>query len=455
MKSAGEILTAFWQRFILAEKRIEAKVEEAEEVVVHVVEDVTEEVEGVVAGSGHKIVKLTRDFLHLEASGGILLMIAAVAAMIVANSPLYDQYHYVLEKMLFRIGFSDKNHSFDIELNNSILHWINDGMMAVFFFLVGLEIKREFLGGELASRDRIILPSLAAIGGMAVPAAIFWFLNSDIPENLSGWAIPAATDIAFALGVLSLLGNRVPPSLKILLLAIAIIDDIGAILIIAFFYAGEIWVPPLFFAATALVVLFLLNRNNVTAKTPYFLTTVVLWVAVLQSGIHATLAGVVAAMFIPLRDNKNPAVSPLKKLEHAIHPWVAFGILPLFAFANAGVPLLGLGIEDLFNPVSLGIAGGLFFGKQIGVFMMLWLAITLRISPRPEGVSWVQLYAVSVLCGIGFTMSLFIGTLAYSDAEMQAAVRIGVIGGSLVSALVGYLLLLYGNKNITHEERTA
>lgn len=455
MANLTSIIRGFWKKFIAAEQKVEEKIHDAEGVIghaVHVVEDAVHEVEVAVVATERRLVRLTRDFLHLEASGGILLMFAAVAAIVVANSPLYGHYHYILEQMQFRIGFSDKAMTFDAELRNSILHWINDGMMAVFFFLVGLEIKREFLGGELSSRDRVILPALAAVGGMAAPALIFWLINKDHPANLDGWAIPAATDIAFALGVVALLGRRVPASLKVLIMAIAVIDDIGAIIVIALFYAGEIWLPALWFAGAALVTLFTLNRNNVTAKTPYFLASVLLWIAVLESGVHATLAGVVAAMFIPMQDRDHPQFSPLKDLEHALHPWVAFGILPLFGFANAGLPLMGLSMGDLVNPLSLGIALGLVAGKQLGVFSMLWLAIATGLSPKPLGATWPQLYAVSVLCGVGFTMSLFIGTLAFADADMQNAVRLGVLGGSLVAAGGGYLLLLYNTKPVPEEQ---
>jgi len=442
-----------WRFLVKTEKKVEQKIHDAGvDAAVHVVEDVAHEVGDAVVTAERRLFKLTRDFLHLEASGGILLMMAAFVALAVANSPLYPSYHYFLEDMQFRIGFSDLDQSFDAELGKSILHWINDGMMAVFFFLVGLEVKREFIDGELSSPDRLVLPILAAVGGMAAPAGLFWLVNAGSPETLGGWAIPAATDIAFALGIIALLGRRVPASVKILLLAIAVIDDIGAIVIIALFYTGDLWLPPLFVAVAALLILFVLNRKNVKAKTPYFLASALLWVAVLESGIHATLAGVVAAMFIPMRDNDDPGFSPLKNLEHALHPWVAFGILPLFAFANAGVSLGGLDRADMLNPLSLGIAAGLFFGKQIGVFFMIWIAVVSGISPRPHGATWFQLYAMAVLCGVGFTMSLFIGGLAFDGMAMQSAVRIGVIGGSLLSAVAGYLLLLLSTRTGTEEE---
>ena len=437
-----EKITVFWRCCISAEQRAEKKIHDMEDAVVHAAHGV----EDAVVAAERRMLKLTKDFLRMEASGGIFLIIAAMVAMAIANSPLYGHYNYFLEGVQFRVGFSDYGRTFDAQLEKSLLHWINDGMMAIFFFLVGLEIKREFVAGELSSRDRVLLPALAAIGGMAVPALLFWLFNRDNPEGIHGWAIPAATDIAFALCVVSLLGNRVPAGVKVLLMAIAVLDDIGAIIIIALFYTGDIWIPPLFFAALALLVLFALNRRNVVAKTPYFLASAVLWIAVLESGVHATLAGVVAAFFIPMADKDNPAFSPLKTLEHNLHSWVVFAILPLFAFATAGVSFSGMTFDDLFNPVSLGIATGLFFGKQIGVFMMLWLAIVLGISPKPKNANWIQIYAVSVLCGIGFTMSLFIGILAYESLEIQASVRIGVLCGSFLSAICGYLLLLYSTR---------
>ena len=388
------------------------------------------------------IADVLKDFFRLEAAGGILLALAAFAALIIANTPLFDFYHYILNDVQFRIGFSD-SHGGDLLLKKSLLLWINDGLMAIFFFLVGLEIKRELLEGELSSRTRALLPALAAVGGMVVPALIFWSLNQHDPVAAQGWAIPAATDIAFALGVLSLLGSRAPVSLKILLTAIAVIDDLGAIIIIALFYSHDVYYGPLGVAAGALVVLFFLNRRGVVSIAPYILTGIILWVAVLESGIHATLAGVVAALFIPLRDSKHPEHSPLKHLEHALHPWVAFGILPVFAFANAGVPFHGMGLESLLEPVTLGIILGLFVGKQLGIFSILFLAIKTGLSPKPDQASWIQLYAVSCLCGIGFTMSLFIGGLAYEGTEMQAAVRLGVLIASLLSAATGYALLRY------------
>lgn len=377
----------------------------------------------------------------MEAAGGIVLVIAAAVALLIANTPIFPFYDYVLNGIKFHFGFVSQENGFNLQLEKSILLWINDGLMALFFFLVGLEIKRELVEGELSTRDRALLPALAAIGGMVVPALIFWAINKDHSSNLSGWAIPSATDIAFALGVLALLGSKVPVSLKILLTAIAVIDDLGAIIVIALFYGHGLHPVPLYFAAAALAGLFMLNHRNVCSIPAYVILGVILWVSVLESGVHATLAGVVAALFVPTRDRRDPEYSPLKTLEHSLHPWIVFGVLPLFAFANAGVPFSGMGFHSLVDPVTLGIILGLFFGKQLGIFSVLFIAIKLGLSAKPAGASWVQLYGVSILCGIGFTMSLFIGGLAYNDVEMQAAVRLGVLLGSVLSAGVGYLIL--------------
>jgi NhaA family Na+:H+ antiporter len=377
----------------------------------------------------------------MEASGGIVLVITAIVAIIIANTSLFGVYDHILNGIKFRIGFNDLQGSFDYEIKKSILHWINDGFMAIFFFLVGLEIKREIVAGELSSRSRALLPAIAAVGGMAVPALIYWFVNLDTPENLVGWAIPAATDIAFALGVLALLGSRAPIQLKILLTAIAVIDDLGAIIIIAFFYTHHLNLEPLYFGAVAMLGLLVLNRAGISRTAPYVILGVILWVAVLKSGVHATLAGVTTALFIPVISKKHPGVTPCKDLEHALHPWVSFVILPIFAFANAGVPFVGMGLHSLVDPTTLGIVLGLVVGKQLGIFSMLWLCIKAGWSPMPAGTTWVQLYAVSALCGIGFTMSLFIGGLAFSDVEHQAAIRLGVLVGSVISATVGYTIL--------------
>lgn len=388
------------------------------------------------------ITQAVRDFFRMEASGGILLVIAAILAILIANSPLYDVYHHFLNEVRFRIGFDDLTGGFDLEIKKSVLLWINDGFMAIFFLLVGLEIKRELVGGELSSRSRALLPALAAVGGMVVPAAIYYFINMDSPENLSGWAIPAATDIAFALGILSLLGTKAPVQLKILLTAIAVIDDLGAILIIAIFYSEDIAFGPLYVAGASLLGLAALNAKCVHRVTPYMLLGLILWVAVLKSGVHATLAGVITAFFVPYYAPKRDYY-PCKHLEHVLHPWVAFGILPIFAFANAGVPFTGMGLHSLADPVTLGITLGLVVGKQIGIFTILFLAIKSGLSPKPKNATWLQLYAVSVLCGIGFTMSLFIGGLAFDDLHHQASIRLGVLVGSTISALAGFLILYF------------
>lgn len=325
----------------------------------------------------------------------------------------------------------------------NVLHWINDGLMAIFFFLVGLEIKRELTTGELSTRSRALLPFLAAVGGMAAPALIYYFCNMETPKDLAGWAIPSATDIAFSLGVLGLLGTRAPVRLKILLMAIAVIDDLGAILIIALFYSGSLHLFPLIFAGLAMLGLFVLNRRGVSVLSPYIFLGIIMWMAVLESGVHATLAGVFTAMFIPMKSKTDPEQSPGESLIHSLHPSVAYGILPLFALTNAGVPFTGMGFDSLFEPVTLGIILGLFLGKQIGIFAVLFCCIKLGISPALKGVSWVHLYGMSILCGIGFTMSLFIGGLAFADLHHQASIRLGVLTGSVLSAVLGYLVLYF------------
>ncbi len=392
----------------------------------------------------HKtLISMVQEFFKLQAAGGLILIIAALIAIIVANSPLYNFHTFFFEGVKFRIGFSSPA-GYDAQLDKSILLWINDGLMAVFFFLVGLEIKRALLEGELSSRDRALLPVLAAIGGMVVPAGIYWMINQSSPENLVGWAIPSATDIAFAICMIALAGSRVPISIKILLMAIAVIDDLGAILIIAMFYTHDFHATPLIFAGLALAGLLFLNRRNVVSSVPYVLLGLVLWVAMLQSGIHATLAGVATALFIPLHNRRMPQHSPAKNLEQGLHPWVAFGVLPLFGFANAGVPFAGITLDSFIDPLSLGIALGLLLGKPLGIFTVLFLAIRFGLSPMPHNANWSQLFGLSVLCGIGFTMSLFIGGLAFDGIEQQAAIRLGVLTGSLVAALVGYCILRYG-----------
>jgi Na+:H+ antiporter, NhaA family len=390
-----------------------------------------------------------KEFLQKESTGGLLIIAAAVLAMLAENSPLDYLYDAWLSTPVgFQFGA--------FLLNKPLLLWINDGLMAVFFFLIGLEIKREFLAGELSDRSRVILPAIAAVGGMAVPALVYIAFNLGDPSALNGWAIPTATDIAFALGVLSLLGNRVPNSLKLFLLTLAVIDDLGAIIIIALFYSGELSVNSLLVAAGALIALLLINRRGVVRIAPYLLIGLVLWVAVLKSGVHATLAGVVLAFFIPLKDIST-GESPLTRLEHMLHPYVAFLILPLFAFANTGISFEGLTPQSLLHPVPLGIAAGLLIGKQVGVFGFTWLAIRLGFGKLPEGAGWMPLYGVAALCGIGFTMSLFISSLAAEQVGTGMLVdnRLGILCGSLLSAVIGYLVLAYslGRVNVTQASR--
>ncbi len=375
-------------------------------------------------------------FFKLESAGGIILMFAAVLAMIVANSPLQFYYALLLDTPVeIRIGA--------LEVAKPLLLWINDGLMAVFFFLVGLELKRELIEGELSDRRNIYLPGVGAIGGMLVPALIYIYFNMNDSTAMKGWAIPAATDIAFALGVLYLLGSRVPTSIKIFLTSVAIFDDIGAIIIIALFYTANISLEALIVVACCIPILALLNRWNNESNSLYLLVGLVMWVAMLKSGVHATLTGVILAMFIPLRSKTNADYSPLKSLEHDLHSIVAFFVLPVFAFANAGVNFSGGGTEQLFHSVPLGIALGLFIGKQVGVFGLCWMAIKVKLASLPKGMSWGSLYGTSALCGIGFTMSLFIGSLAFQEADLTELFdeRLGIILGSLASGVVGYLVL--------------
>ncbi len=381
-----------------------------------------------------KVVSKIQDFLKLESAAGMILMLAAALA-IVANNTLFSHWYsgFLSTPMAIQVGA--------LEIAKPLLLWINDGLMAVFFLLVGLEIKREILEGELSSFDKAILPILAAVGGMAGPALIYAGLNWGDPETIRGWAIPAATDIAFALGILALLGTRAPVSLKIFLLAIAIIDDLGAIIIIALFYTADLSVQALALAALGFVGLVALNRMGVKRIAPYILVGLFMWVCVLKSGVHATLAGVLTALAIPIMPRKETGQSPLHKLEHGLHPWVAFLILPVFAFANAGVDLRGLSVEALLAPVPLGIALGLFIGKQIGVFGLTFLAVRTGIAKLPSGVNWMQIYGVACLTGVGFTMSLFIGGLAFNTPAQLDAVRLGVLMGSVMSGILGYLFL--------------
>ena len=378
-----------------------------------------------------------KDFLHKESAGGLLLIAAAITAMVLVNSPLAFLYDALLDTPVsIQVGA--------LILDKPLLLWINDGLMAVFFFLVGLEIKREFLEGELSDPSRIVIPAIAAAGGMAVPALVYISMNRGDPAALSGWAIPTATDIAFALGVLSLLGSRVPNTLKLFLLTLAVIDDLGAVIIIALFYSGDLSMVSLAVAGVSLAVLFLMNYRGVTGIAPYILVGTVLWIAVLKSGVHATLAGVILALFIPLKDPASGS-SPLQHLEHALHPYVAFAILPVFAFANTGLDFRGMTLDSLLHPVPLGIAAALVLGKQVGVFGFSWIAVRLRLGRLPEGVGWLDLYGVSALCGIGFTMSLFISGLAAEQIGTGEIVdnRLGILLGSLTSALAGYLILRF------------
>ncbi len=379
------------------------------------------------------------DFLKMEATGGLFLVVATILAMVMANTSYQDAYKAFLD-IPVAIQFGE------LKIAKPLLLWINDGLMAIFFFLVGLEIKREFRIGELASPAQVALPGIAAIGGMMAPALIYVLFNLSNPGGLNGWAIPAATDIAFAVAVISLLGPRVPTSLKVLLLAIAIFDDLGAIVIIAVFYTSGLSVKILALSIFPIIGLFLLNRAGVKKTAPYVVLGLILWVIDLKSGVHATIAGVVTAFAIPLTKAEGAHHTVLEELEHGLHRWVAFGILPLFAFANAGVSFAGIGLESFSEPVALGISLGLFAGKQIGIFLTLWITITIGLAPMPRGANWGQVYGVALLCGIGFTMSLFIGTLAFETQEYVAQLRLGVLTGSILSATLGYLLLRYTSR---------
>ncbi|GMQ46301.1 Na+/H+ antiporter NhaA [Vibrio sp. 10N] len=368
-----------------------------------------------------------RNFFKMESAGGIILVIAAAIAMIIANSPLNEMYQGVLHTYVFGL---------------SISHWINDGLMAIFFFLIGLEVKRELLEGALKSKETAIFPAIAAVGGMVAPALIYVMFNMGDAEAMSGWAIPAATDIAFALGIMALLGKRVPVALKVFLLALAIIDDLGVIVIIALFYSSDLSTIALTLGFIMTGLLFILNAKKVTSIPVYLAVGAVLWVSVLASGVHATLAGVVLGFAIPL-NGKPGEHSPLKHLEHALHPYVAFGILPIFAFANAGISLEGVSMSGLTSMLPLGIALGLLVGKPLGIFTFSWAAVKLGVAKLPEGVDFKQIFAVSVLCGIGFTMSIFIASLAFTgvSAEFDTYARLGILMGSTTAAVLGYFLL--------------
>lgn len=376
------------------------------------------------------------EFLKHNAAGGILLMLATVLALIFANTPLNSIYELLLSTPVeIRVGA--------IEIAKPLLLWINDGLMAVFFFLIGLELKRELLEGELSDKRNIVLPAIGAVGGMLVPALIYYFFNKDDAIALQGWAIPAATDIAFALGVLSLLGSRVPVSFKVFLTSLAIFDDVGAIIIIALFYTSKISLTALLVVACCLPILTALNRFNVILRSPYIILGVIMWVATLKSGVHATLAGVLLAMFIPMRSKKDPSISPVKEMEHNLHGIVSFLILPVFAFSNAGINLIGVGVDQLFHGVPMGIALGLFAGKQLGIFGLCYLFVQFNLAKLPSDMSWGGLYGVAALCGIGFTMSLFVGSLAFEETGVDLFFdeRLGIILGSLTSGIVGFVVL--------------
>ncbi|WP_432218809.1 Na+/H+ antiporter NhaA [Pseudomonas kribbensis] len=382
-------------------------------------------------------------FFQLEAASGLLLIAAAILALIINNSPLSWLYTGLLDTpVVAQIGA--------LKIAKPLLLWINDGLMALFFLLIGLEVKREVLDGQLSKPSQIVLPGAAAIGGMLVPALIYWFLNRDNPAALDGWAIPTATDIAFALGVLALLGKRVPVSLKLFLMTLAIIDDLGAIVIIAIFYSGELSTLSLGLAAACIAALVAMNRLGVVKLGPYMIIGLILWVCVLKSGVHATLAGVTLAFCIPLR-TKNAEPSPLLTLEHALHPWVAYGILPLFAFANAGLSLTGVTAESFTHQVPMGIAVGLLLGKTIGVFGLTWLAVKTGIAALPQNANWGQVLGVAILCGIGFTMSLFVGSLAFvpGASEYAGMDRMGILTGSVFAALIGYAVTLAASRKNT------
>tara|TARA_B100001250_G_C19811174_1_gene795753 strand:+ start:163 stop:1350 length:1188 start_codon:yes stop_codon:yes gene_type:complete len=389
----------------------------------------------------HYISKPLKWFFKLEAASGLVLLFSAIIALVVSNSDFANIYFNTLNKYLF-VGINN----FGLKL--SVLHWINDALMAIFFFFVTLEIKREFLQGELSNKKQAILPIIAAVGGMLVPALFYIFVNFGDSETLNGWAIPSATDIAFSLGVLSLLGSRVPLSLKVFLTALAIIDDLGAIIIIALFYSGDLNIKYLSLMLIAFIILLTINKYSIKNFLPYLIIGIFLWDFTHNSGIHATIAGVLLAITIPHRKKKKD-FSLLVKIEHAISPYVAFGIMPLFAFANAGVSLDGLSLSSLLNKVPLGILLGLFLGKQIGVFIFSYISIKLKFAQMPNKSNWISFYGVGILTGIGFTMSLFVGNLAFvENNQYMDGVKIGVLTGSLLSTLFGYFLLLLAPNNV-------
>lgn len=381
-------------------------------------------------------------FFNHEASGGLLLMFAAAAAMVVANSGLSGVYDSVLGSYL-AVTLNGEG------LQKPLILWINDGLMAIFFFLIGLELKHELMEGKLKNPSDVVLPGMAAVGGMVLPAMFFLAFNWSNPDTVNGWAIPAATDIAFALGVLALVGNRAPASLKVFLLTLAILDDMGAIVIIALFYTAELKIDYLYLALLPAIGMFWMNMKRVHRVAPILLLGVVMWFFVLKSGVHATLAGVVTAFFIPLKDKWGK--SPLHSIEHGLSPYVLYFIIPVFAFANAGVVLTGMQFADLFAALPLGIALGLVLGKQVGVFGVTWLMVKLGLARMPHGATWLHIYGVACLAGIGFTMSLFIGSLSFADAELMNQVRLGVLSGSIISGVLGYAALMIAAQSKTDD----
>lgn len=388
------------------------------------------------------MLKQIQKFLKLEAASGILLLVSALLAMIFANTDLNQLYFSFLQtEVAIKFG------AFSID--KPLLMWVNDGFMAVFFILVGMEVKRELFEGSLSSYQKAIFPAVAALGGMIVPALVYWFINQNSPEYQQGWAIPMATDIAFALGIVALLSKQVPPALKVFLLALAIIDDLGAIIVIALFFSHEMSMQALTIASLAIIVLVAMNRYKVTGLINYAIIGTILWASVLKSGVHATLAGVIIGFCIPLRGKNGEA--PLHHLEHALAPWCSFAILPLFAFSNAGVSLEGMSLDKLASPLPLGVALGLIIGKPVGVFLFSYVSVLLGIAKLPEGINFKQIFAIAVLCGIGFTMSMFIAGLAFGEGDASedvlALARLGILMGTFVSAIIGYFLLKLTTKS--------
>jgi NhaA family Na+:H+ antiporter len=391
------------------------------------------------------VIQRWKTFIKTDASSGIILVMAAAIALVMANSFLSDNYNNFLQ---FPVSITLGTFA----ISKPLVLWVNDGLMALFFFVVGLEIKRELFYGELSRPDQVVLPFLAAIAGIIAPALIYLFFNYEDAVAMNGWAIPSATDIAFALGIFILFGKHLPPSLKLFLLSVAIIDDIGAVIIIAIFYSEEVATNSLIIASIGLVILFIFNRLKLGNKTPFIMVSIIVWAAVLKSGVHATLAGFAVAWFVPMAREKVNSMS--YQIEHSLHPWIAFFVLPLFAFANAGVGLTGVSVNELFTPISIGIIGGLFIGKQLGIFAACFIAVKLKLCSLPKDATWTQLYGVCLLCGVGFTMSLFIGSLAFEEQGIayQTQVKVGVLVGSLISAVAGaWLIQKSSNKLITNK----